>query len=339
MALLFCDSFDAYAGASDAVAYGKWTTYSSGGWSNTVGKFGGGGFTTGSPNGARATKNIATASGNTLYVGWYVASAPASSIGNDLLRINGLSILNIDTNGSVILVNNNTTALATSSLQFTNRTSSQYHWLEFSITMNGSSSTASLYMDGTLQWSGTYALSAFPAAAVSSVAFSWGNPVVSSGQLDDVIIWDNTGSAFNSFPIGPRRIGCQQPSGAGASTQFTPSSGSNWSCVGQSNYQGTLNVSDTGSGNTDLYAQGALAWTPATVNAVVVNTHLVDPAGGGTRSCTTKLRSGSTPAVANGATRTCPANLTAYQDFFYTDSSSAAWTPTTVNSSQAGIGD
>ncbi|MDI6752780.1 MAG: hypothetical protein QME78_00110 [Thermodesulfobacteriota bacterium] len=48
--------------------------------------------------------------------------------------------------------------------------------------------------------------------------------------IDDIILFDTTGTVNNSWPNN-LKVGLLQANGAGNSTQWTPSAGSNWSCV------------------------------------------------------------------------------------------------------------
>lgn len=337
MSFKFCDSFDAYGATSDMAR--KWTTVSSAQWSSTAGRYGGGAFgASGSGYNQSLTQSVSVASGATFYAAFSlsIGNANATNSTYPVLAINGLTALFLSTSGQLVLCNNNTTALA-SSASISNTGTTAYHWVEFSLTMNGTTSTATLYIDGISQFSGTYSMSAFAAAAITSATFGFGYVFGGANWMDDVIIWSSEGSTFNTFPLGPRRIGLVNPNGAGASTQFTPSAGANYSCVSQA-YSGAAYVSDTGTGNTDTYAQSALAYTPGSnINAIVVNMYALNPAGDSTKSLATKLRSSGT--VVSGTSRVLPPSAATFQDVYVADSTSAAWTVTTVNAAQMGIGD
>jgi hypothetical protein len=353
MSLLFCDSFDAYSAVGDFLD--KWLSDTLTSFVSNGGKFGGGcaNFSSGG-GGAYAgiiSPTIGLSSSNTLNFGFYVkfdsalvpGSAPSvsSQAGLGIPNANSSvgTVWSMTTSGTMQALKAgtaSTTALATGTKLMND---GNYHWVEISIVLSASSGTFKVWIDGILDinfsgvtWgsgalTGNFALYNIPASSTRTAYY------------DDVIVWDNTGSFFNTVPLGARRIGYLTPNGAGASTQFTPSAGSNYACVNQA-YSGTANVSNASTGQTDLYTTAGLAFTPAAaINAVVLNHYSINPAADGTKSLTGKLRSGASPAVASGTTRTLSGVLTTYQDAFYQDSSATNWTTTTVNSAQPGIGD
>jgi hypothetical protein len=338
MALQFCDSLDAYTQVSDIVS--KWFAYNSGQIYPTAGKFGGNAYgTTNSAYSLYLTANVNVASGATLYAGWWTYIGGSTSNGlsatSYLFTINDAdSILGVNSVGNICLTNgNDQTVYATSPMNITNG----WHWIEFSIRPNGASTPCTLFVDGIQQFSGTYALSNFPAQAITKASIGFGYNFANGSYLDDPIFWDNSGTAFNTFPIGPRRIGMLAPSAAGTDTQFTPSTGANYQCVSQA-YSGTAYVSDTGTGNVDTYETAGLAYTPkSTINAVVVNSFAFNPAADGTKSITNKLLSSGT--IESGASHVLSGVPMSFQDAFYLDSTGAAWTKTSVGAAQPGVGD
>jgi len=342
MAHQFSEGWDAYTTGAQVIASGKYPVVFSGiSFGTNIGKFGGCAINFPSQSAFRCNVNIA--SGNTIYVGgwWklgYIGVNAFSTYGLFGIQPGGagnpLSLLNY--NGSYLTLNNNSsTILATGTTLLIDG----WHWIEASFNLNGASSTSTAYVDGIQQWSGTFNLSAFAAQAVQYACIGSCTTGSSSNYLDDFIIWDNSGSAFNTFPLGPRRIGLMTPNGAGASTQFTPSANANWQCVSQA-FGGSANVSDTGTGNSDLYTMSALGYTPrSTINAVVVNTQASNPGGDANHSLTNKLRSGTTVASGAAGAHVLTSTNVVYLDAFPLDSSGAAWTLANVNSSQAGFGD
>ena len=205
-----------------------------------------------------------------------------------------------------------------------------------SVTVYDEADPATVYVDGTLE------LSVPSVATISSgtpSGFAIGSLYNQHTYFDDVILWDLSGMAFNTFPLGARRIACLNPNAAGESMQFTPSAGANYSCVSQA-YSGSSYVADAASGNTDHYGTAGLTYTPASaINAVVVNMYALNLSGDGTKSLTPKLRFGATPAVARGTSRTLTDSLANYQSTFHQDASPLNWTATTVNAPQPGIRD
>lgn len=346
MALQFSEGFDAYSSLADLSGSGKYQQVAASGsnpsFSNNSGKFGGRALITngaGYASSLRFTTNIAA--GATFYVGgwWKLTTFGGFVPGQwNLINPSGLGLIGTNFSGYLTLNNNTSTALATG----TTYIGDGYHWIEGSFLLNGASSQVSLYVDGLLQFSGTYNLSAFPSQAITTFWMGTGSASGSvPAYLDDFLIWDNSGTTFNTFPLGPRRIGLMNPNAAGDSTQFTPSqAASNYSMVSLAvqSWGSTTNVSDTGTGNVDLYKMSVLPYTPATtINAVVVNVQAYNPGGDGAHSISPKLKSGT--IVASGPSTPLTATGVVYQGVFPKDSSGNTWTLTNLNAAQAGIGD
>jgi hypothetical protein len=338
MAFQFCDSFDAYDLSASMAK--KWTAVSQFNWSSTVGRFGGGGaYISSSGYGAALARNINVISGATFRAAWYhqLPSTPYTAIsqGYSLLQLNGNAVLTVNTSNQLVLTAYGTsTVLATSTALIAD---GNFHWIEASIKLNGANSVVTVYIDNILQFSGTYNM-VQAATAISS--FQIGNGysfATATCIIDDVIVWDDQGTTFNSFPLGPRRIASLVPNGAGANTGFTPSSGTNWSCAAQA-YAGTATLTATSTGITDTYTVTGMAYTPnAVVNAVVVNAYAGNPAGDSTKTITGKALSSGT--LNSGAAHTLPLTAVTFQDCFATDSTGAAWTKSSVAAAQFGMGD
>ncbi|ACC76161.1 LamG-like jellyroll fold domain-containing protein [Paraburkholderia phymatum] len=349
MALLFCDSFDAYSAKADVLS--KWGLGSNGSaWNNfgtfsaSGGKFGGGSINIGGTSAGAANQILASPVGFTYSAGYticmagYVKFSSVSSAGAGFMGLspNGTTAGMFDVTTSGLLKFypfGSGSPNATTGTR--NLADNNWHWFEAKVVLNtASTGSVTCYVDGTLELSLT-SLATISAGTPSG--FVLGSLYQANTNFDDVTFWDTSGAAFNSFPIGPRRIGCLNPSSAGDSTQFTPSAGANYSCVSQA-YSGSAYVSDTGSGNTDLYHTPGLGYTPlSAINAAVLNVFGYNPAGDGTRSITPKLKSVST--VASGSVFTLPGVAQNVQRIFYTDASGAAWTATNINAAQPGIGD
>jgi hypothetical protein len=98
--------------------------------------------------------------------------------------------------------------------------------------------------------------------------------------LDDFIINDTTGSINNSW-MGGCKIVTLRPIGAGSSTQWIPSAGSNWDCVDETPPSATDYISSTTAGALDLYDIAPLpdgVSSSATIRSVIV-TALAQRAG------------------------------------------------------------
>ncbi|MBG1252209.1 hypothetical protein [Burkholderia pseudomallei] len=288
---------------------------------------------------------------NQLYFGFWVKGPlpntdASSSYGNSGLGLpnsNGgsfsLVTAGVTVSGAVQLLKlGSTTTLATGTV---NICDNNWHWVEIGVLLSSTSSGwAKVYVDGVQQinysgatMSGAYTLN-------GNITLSFLQNTNGSNQTwyyDDFIAWDNTGTSMNTFPLGPQRISTLVPNADGDTLQFTPSTaGTHYTCV-DGDYTATSYVSDGATGNTDLYKFPSLAYNPANISAVVAQYWGQNP-GTGSANLIAKLKtngtlvSGNTFGLSNGANHL-------YTNPFYTDASGAAWTATSVNAMQVGLGD
>jgi hypothetical protein len=210
-----------------------------------------------------------------------------------------------------------------------------WHWVELEYFMNGASGTTQLYIDGVSQGSVTTNLTA--ALAVTSVNFGGGYNFGGIQYFDDIIIWDDQGTTFNSFPLGPRRISTLVPNADGDLAQFTPKSGTSHFAMVNGGYTSTNYVSDGSTGNVDLYKFPSLAYSPTSINAVVGNYYGQNTGAGSTNLIPKVKTSGTT---ASGATQTMTVGVNSLlQNAFVTDAGGTAWAASAVNAMQIGMGD
>jgi hypothetical protein len=87
--------------------------------------------------------------------------------------------------------------------------------------------------------------------------------------LDDVYVLDGTGAAPGNAFLGDVRVDARVPTGAGATTAWTPSAGANYTCVDDAAPNGDTDyVSTTTVGATDTYALQDVAVPGATIYGV-----------------------------------------------------------------------
>ena len=154
-------------------------------------------------------------------------------------------------------------------------------------------------------------------------------------HYDDIYILDATGTVNNDF-LGDCKVEQLLPNGAGATTAWTPSAGSNYTCVDDVPPNGDTDyVSSATAGQTDTYAYGDLSVaTSGTVKAVQATASCrKDDAGA--RTLALVARPGSTDRV--GATQSV---LDTYsmlaQVWDQNPDTSTAWTVAAVNASSFG---
>jgi len=156
----------------------------------------------------------------------------------------------------------------------------------------------------------------------------------SNTDWDNAVILDTTGSApLNAIPTEEWRIDQRTATGAGNSTQFTPSTGSNWQNVDDATQDGdsTYNSSST-AGHVDLFA--IQDFDPGAVRAVQV-CMVARRDDAGPREIREKCRSAS--ADYNGTTQTVTSAYVVYRQIRETDpATAAAWTASNLNAAEFG---
>lgn len=154
------------------------------------------------------------------------------------------------------------------------------------------------------------------------------------GWWDDWYIINDQGSTNNTW-LGDVRVYTLSPSGAGSSTQWTPSSGSNYTDVDEQPYNTSDYVSDSVSGHRDTYAMTDLPGSVATVYGVQ-NVAIANKDNTGVISVKQALKSGS--SVYYGSNTLMTTTYTTYTDLREQDpNTSAAWTASGVNAAEAGV--
>jgi hypothetical protein len=155
---------------------------------------------------------------------------------------------------------------------------------------------------------------------------------------DDFYLTD-TSTASNTGFLGEVRVTTIVPTGAGASTQFTPSTGSNWQNVDEIGTSGTAADTDYNSSSTaghiDSFAisSSSISGSPA-IYAVALNvTCRKDDVG--TRTIRARVKSSA--AIGTGTTTTVNSSYGTVRSQFLTDpNTTAAWSVAAVNAMEIG---
>jgi hypothetical protein len=364
MALLFCDGMDAYAVVGDLPRKG-WqggngtTTISTWVIDLTGGAFGGPAVSLPPQDSNRAISHYNTftyADGYTLNVAYYFKQVglPSINTGNSVVNASGLLTLSSDTATAA----DNFTLLAPSTAGFLqayaynsgtvaatgthNVCDGNYHWIEIQYVLTATTTgSIKIYVDGVLDITvtGIKTMTAVPAptGAFGLGAGANNGSRVCSNWYDDVIVWDNTGANFNTFPLGQQRIATINPNAAGDLAQFTPSAGANNAVAAQA-YAGTATLTSIVAGQTDLYGNSGMGgFAPSTITAVVANLYASSPNAVGGFKVTPQVKSSGT-VVSGTPSLALTATAATSQAPFFADSTGAAWTPTSVAAAQIGMG-
>ena len=236
MAIIFMDSFDGY-GSSQV-----WSKYPAGGTGVPV-------IGTG---GRRNTQCLTMNNNDNVTMGEFLSPQSTVIIGMAIRR-NGVFFL---PNPSIIRFYNNALAMhcelcfddsyrlylrrSDGTVLVTGTTIiaiSAWYYLELKVKMHGSTGTANLRLNGIDEFNGT-SLNTSVRSPLTVSFINVGSQNVGYMSIDDLYVCDTTGSSNTNF-LGDIAVEYLVPTGAGAKTQFTPSSGSNWQTVDE-----TTTVSD-----------------------------------------------------------------------------------------------
>lgn len=158
--------------------------------------------------------------------------------------------------------------------------------------------------------------------------------------VDDVYILNGidsgiAGSPQNDF-LGDVRIFTVAPTAPGASTQLTPSSGTNWGAVDDLPYNANDYVSGNASGLKDTYVASDLPTGITKVHGVQVNS-IAKKTDAGSRAIKNVIRRGATDYADASAINLATSDMVFSSLRVVDPSTSAPWTPTNVNAMEIGV--
>lgn len=338
MAILFMDGFDHY---DDAEIGQKWTSSSNATISANGRNSSNSMYLDASGSNGSCFKSVSPTSTTTGGVGFafYTTSLFSSATGgpHPIVGVwesgtNHIGLM-LNTSGYLTLYRNTTTLSQTTSAALTPNT---FYYIEFKWTISDSVGTAEVKFNGTTVMNATGLDTRNGGTGVwNSIGFYNGSNNTSLNvYLDDVVIWDTSGSSNNDF-LGPIRVVTILPDGAGNSSDFTPSAGLNYQNVDETSTDGdTTYNSETTPGDHDTYTFGAVGVT-GTVRGVQTNL-MVRSDGAGAETIRPKIRIGTTDY--NGTTVGISTSYTDSREVFQTSPATAtAWTVTEIDGAEFGI--
>lgn len=347
MAILFCDSMNSYGSTSDmSKMWGsnadntKYVLDLTGGPSSDPC------IKTAGTGGTLATTLYATPSGTVLGGRFKFKQA---SIGS-AVQVFRMACQNSSLTAQTWEMNlNATTGVVTVSLAgssavsqsgSTNVCDNAWHLIEWQIDAKDAAGVLKVWVDGVLEinFSGdTYSGTAHAAPWLTAFTL-FSTSVVR--YYKDFIIFDSSGGTgamkTTSQPFGNLTIETIRPNGAGTTTGFTPSAGSNYQCVDETSQNGATDYVESAVSTTrDTYAMGNLAGVPTTVYGAVAKVFAENP-GSGTISMKQTLKSGGTTDVGASSAANIAGN---YKSKVYDNdpNTSTAWTLTTINALEQGF--
>lgn len=257
MALMFMDSFDHYATAD---IFEKWTVAVSG--SPVIGAYG-----RNSTNGMRLTGDCIAM---TCYNGVSTVIASAAMKISGAAYSGPLVVFGSANQWEACLYLNDdyTLRLAVATNVSANPSSSTYwgllgsasasalntgtwYYIETKLVCHGSTGSLVVRVNGVEWLNVTGQDTVFSSTAITR--FSLAAPSIRDIDVDDCVALDNTGSLNNDF-LGDVTISAIYPNGAGATTGWTPSAGSNYDCCNEAQVNDDTDYVSTATNTTkDLY--------------------------------------------------------------------------------------
>ena len=326
MALLFMDGFEAGDWSS------KWSN-TNGGASSTITRFSTGRSLYFNSSNVNVMKSFSPTA--KIIVGLAVMRSTLSSsyeivqIRSDSTATTHLSLFFSPT-GSLIL-QRGSTVIATSPIELVSAGSWSY--IEMSATIADAGGRATVRVNNTIAIDFTGDTKNAGASTNIDAVYIAG----AAGQntyIDDVYICDATGPApYNDF-LGDVRVLALTPDGAGSSTDFTPSTGANYTTVDELPYSATDYVTATASGSRDLYTMSDL---PSNYTVLAVQNNVVaKKTDAGNATLRSAIKSGATTYYS--PTMPLYASDRVVSDLRVNDpATGTSWTINGVNSLEAGM--
>jgi hypothetical protein len=325
--LLHSDGFDSHATGTPNLVDGdpNWGAQTGLTISATGGKFGGKSLDS-AANTTGSVVFIAAYTGQLGFAGWLKVGAITATNILKILSDASDTLLQMDDTRHLVVKDGVGTTRYTSTGTLAVST---FQWIEVDYKTGSIDLKIGNVLDGT--YTGAYTAPVGPFKLLDNTT---AHPAAS---LDDVLVWDDSGSFFNAFGLAPRRIQLLQATGAGASSGWAPNGATNWQSVTGTDWttNAGLGVVATANGTKDYYDAGNLTGTPASVDALVIKSRQ-ENTGSDPASLQHAVReSGGTEAFSSSQS-VSSAGPTALRSTFYRDPLSVAWTTATVNSVQFG---
>lgn len=335
MSLIFADSFDHYTTLSQ-----KWNSFSGNGAgtiTSAAARTGLNGLSLGgSSQGYSATKNIPATS--TVIVGFALNVQSGSTL--TVLQFADASGAQVSLqlgSGSLQFLRGGSFGTAIGPASTGTVPTGTFVYIEAKVTISNGSGSVECHVNGVAVIPSTTGLNTQGSSTTNVTNFTLIGPGGTPWYFDDVYCCNNSGSFNNTF-LGDTAVECVLPTGNGSTNNWSiggsAPAATNWQSVNENPPDdGTTFVDDSNVGDIDLYTYPTVSGS--SVSAVVVNLR-ASTSSVGTRAIRAECKSGSTSAD-NGSDFSLGTTFTDYQGIFETDpNTSAAWTPSGVNSASFG---
>lgn len=327
--MLFCDSFDHY---STTQALKKWTVFGSGvSISAANGRNGTASMRVGDATSSR--RAVVSAATLVAGVGWRTAGFTAAGTVCAFDDVNTEQVSVRWTISAKLQMTRNGTVLATGT---TVLSAGVFYYIELKSTINSATGSYEVRINGATEMSASGVNTQATAnASADGVRLGGGNNAAFT-DWDDFYICDTTGAQNNTF-LGDVRIQAVLPSGAGATTQWTPSAAvANYTTVDEAAPNDDTDYVSSGTvGQIDTYAMGDLTPTAGTIKAVQT-VHYARKDDAGTRTIAPVFHIGVTDYVGANLPNLSTTYTYLPQVFETSPATATAWTITEVNGLELG---
>jgi len=315
----------------------KWSTYVTGYIGNPVigpgnGRFGGGAMYNGAAGGQYAQQSVFKTLDpqSTWILGvafkWTGGNVSASTVLLGVYDVNSKQVdarLNSDNTMSVTRAG---TVLGTTSFVMS---SGAWYYIELKTTIHPTAGSFDLHINGVSRTSATNVNTRNTAnntANQVSIGFpdQTNTGSITTLAFDDFYACDGNGTVNNNF-LGDVRVETLYPNAVGATTQFTPTSGTNFGCVNENPMNDDASyVYGNTVGNIDTYKISALSSIPQTIMGTQINSTARKDSSGN-RAMELVVRSGAANYL--GSDNYTNATYATYNRIDETDpATSAPWT-------------
>ena len=337
MAILFMEGFEGYADSTDFFAD---TRFTKSGTNSTPD------FATGRTGGQCLYANtslddfyinLPQTSTDTVFMGFaiYVSSTASTTTGPIVMLVdsNGIDTLTVyltSTNQIQVRRGASVTLGTSSAIPY-----NVWNYVEMKFLLSETVGTIDVYLNGVSEISDTGLDTIDTSGSANCRRVLFTPPYSGTQYYDDMYFGDDSGSDVTDL-IGDVVIEQLLVDGAGSSTQFTPSTGSNFQNIDETTPDGdtTYNSSSTAT-HKDLFTTASIAGSVDTVYAVQVNS-VFRKEGAGFRAVRNKILSSATEG--SGATTPMPYDeYAATGDIFENDPNGGGnWTESAVNAMEIG---
>src|SRR5262252_1427338 len=344
MSLRMIDGFDHYNWSQ---VLRKWSSYISAYIGAPVvgsgnGRFGGGALHQPSPSGVYAQQALF----KTLdpQATWTLGVAVKWTGNNNIATLTLMGVYDVNSNQVNVRLNIDNTLSVTRAgtvLGTTSFIASSGVWysIELKTTIHPTAGNFDLHINGVSRTSGSNVNTRNTAnSTANQVGVGWPEQVNTGNLLtitfDDFYACDANGTVNNTF-LGDVRIETLYPNAVGATTQFTPTSGTNYGCVNETPMNDdTSYVFGNTVGNIDTYKISTLSSVPQSILATQLNSTARKDSSGN-RAVELVLRSGGSNYA--GPDNYTSANYATFNRIDETDpATSAPWTPTGLGAVEVG---